>query len=441
MRKLKNRRKFIGLITIIFLLLIGSVVFSLLQSDDSYRYFTGMGSSFDLAPDEEHYLFSYYLDGEENIYRSNADGTEIEKLTESTSERFHSPRYSNDGSQFLFLAQNAERINTLYLANQDGGEQQILTTDQSHVSEAAFSDTGEEIYFIGSPADDFNKAEGETTEGYDLFVIDIASGDMEQLTNQDHFSMNFLSVSQDGKEVYYSLYDGSREKVTAFSLDDGIEKGAPSSYMLPEDTYSFRYSPDGSRIAYTTISKESRDSSLYEYELFLFDLEKEDTKRLTDLDSSVVSPRFYKNQNQIAFLENTNWPQDPEEHALHVMDLETEKIHLVELDLPDSEASHWLSKTMDTFANGNTMAILYVVLLGLISTYLAFFHSKRKRRYIPAIASLLLAVLVFISSFIVAFVVNPWYGIGLGMLAAALFGCTLIVFVYVFTLNFFLKRN
>jgi Domain of unknown function (DUF5050)/WD40-like Beta Propeller Repeat len=440
MEKVKNRKIFIGLISVTFLLLIGAIIFNLLRDQDSYRYFTGIGSSFDLSPDEKHYLFSYYLDGKESIYRSNVDGTEIERLTDSASERLHSPRYSIDGTKILFLAQNAEGINTLYLANQNGSEQKSLTSDKTHVSEAVFSVTGEEIYFTGTQADEFKKAEGETTEGYDLFVVDIASGKVEQLTDQDHFNMNFLSISKDGKEIYYSLFDGSREKVTAFSIENGLEKEAPGANRLPKDTYSFRYSPDGSRIAYTTVSEESRDSSLFEYELFLFDVEKGQTKRLTNLHSSVVSPRFFKDQNQIAFLENTNWPGDPAEHALKVINLETEEIHSIELALSSQKSSHWLLKTLDTSVNGTTVAILYVILLGLFSTYLSFFHSKRKG-YVPAIASLLLTILGFISSFIVGIVVDPWYGIGLGMLTAALFGCTIIAFGYAFALNFFLKRG
>lgn len=440
MENVKKRKLFIGLISVTFLLLIGTIGFSLLRDNDSYRYFTGMGSSFDLSPKEEHYLFSYYLDGEEGIYRSNIDGSEVEKLTTVGLERLHSPRYSPDGEKILFLAKNTERINALYLANQNGNGQKKLTSDKIHVSEAAFSNTGEEIYFIGTSADDFKKVEGETTEGFDLFVVDLSSGKIKQLTDKDHFSMKYLSVSQDGKEVYYSLFDGDREKVTAFSLEEDLEKAALGSERLPKHTYSFRYSPDGSRIAYTSVSEESQDSSLFKYELFLFDVENRQTKRLTNLDSSVVSPRFFKNQNQIAFLENTNWPQDPEEHALKVINLETETVDTIEMALSPPESSPWLLKSIDTFVNGSTVAVLYVILLGLFSTYLSFYYSKRKA-YVPAIISLILTVLVFISSFVVAMMVDPWYGIGLGMLAAALLGCTLIIFGYAFVLNLFLKRN
>ncbi|SOC15639.1 hypothetical protein SAMN05880501_108120 [Ureibacillus xyleni] len=435
---MKNKKIFITLISVTFLLLVGSIVFGLLRDNDPYRYFTGMGSTFDLSPNEEKYLFSYYLDGKENIYRSNIDGTNVEKLT-TGSENFHSPRYSFDGTKMLYLAQNAEKTNKLIVANPNGNEKEIITDDKTHVSEAAFSKTGEEIYFFATPAEDFKKGEGETTEGFDLFVVDLATKKIKQLTNQDHFTMNYLSVSQDGKALYYSLFEQNREKVTAYSIEDGSEKEAPGSNLLPEDTYFFHYSPDERLLAYTTISEESYDSSLFKYELFLLDIENGKSKRLTNLESSVVSPKFFKDQNKIAFLENTNWPLDPAKHTLNVIDLKTEKIQQIEFAISPEKSSHLLSKTIDTFANGTTVAILYVIFVGLISTYFSLHHSRK--RYYPAIASIIVSLLVFVSSFIVAATVDPWYGIGLGMLAAALLGCSLIIVAYTFALKFFLKRE
>jgi len=437
---LKNKKLLWGLMSVTFLLFVGSIVFSLLRDDDPYRYYTGMGSSFDLSPDEEQYLFPYYLDGNESIYRSNADGTDVTKLIESENARLHSPRYSDDGAKILYLAENAEHINTLFVANMDGSEQKMLTPDKTHVSEAVFSKTGDQIYFVGTPAKDYKKAEGETTEGFDLFSVNLSSGNIDQLTNRDYFTMNDLSISQDGKEIYYRVFEVNREKVTAYSIEDGIEKEAPGSNRLPEDSYAFRYSPDGSKMAYNSISEESLDSSLFKYELFLLDLENGETKRLTNLGSSVVSPKFFKTQDCIAFLENKNWPQVPEKHTLNVLDLRTEKIQSIEMKITPPNSSHWVMKTLDIFANGYTVAALYIILLGLLSTYLFFFHSTRKR-FIPAIVSIILTVLVFISSFVVAMVVDPWYGIAVGMLAVALLGCTLIIFAYAYVLKFFFKED
>ncbi len=434
MDKRRKRKVLLGLIIFSAILLVGTIAFSMLRDQDSYRYFTGMGSSFDLSPDEQHYLFSYYLDGQESIFTAEIDGTKVTKLTESPTARHHSPKYSSAGTQILFLSKNEEGINTLYLANSDGSEPRALTSDVIHISEAIFSKPGDAIYYIATPAEDFKKAEGETQEGFDLFVVDVNEGKSEQLTDRDYFSMNGLSLSEDGTEIYYSLFDGSREKITAYSLEDSSEKSAPGSNKLPADSYYFRYSPDGSKIAFTTISEESRDSSLFKYELFFLDIDKGEISRLTNLESSVVQPLFFNDQNQIAFLENTNWPQDPAEHQLNVINAETKEIESIKFDIPNPNSGHLVMKTLDLFANGYTVAFLYTVLVGLVITYLFLYHSKRKS-YLPAIISLILAALVLISSFIVAFTGNPWIGIGIGMIAAAIFGCTLILFGYAFVLN------
>lgn len=46
-----------------------------------------------------------------------------------------------------------------------------------------------------------------------------------------------------------------------------------------------------------------------------------------------------------------------------------------------------------------------------------------------------------LSSFVVAFVGDPWYGIGLAILAASFVPFTLIVFIYTVVLNFFKKEG
>lgn len=351
-----------------FLFLVGATILSFLRADDPYMYFTGMGDSFDLSPDEQHYLFSYYTNGKENIYRTNLDGTVMKKITDSTSERFHSPRYSRDGKIFLYLGKNGEGINKVYYAKQDGSGQKKLTPESMHVTEAVFSVSGDEIFFIGMQADEFKKAEGETTEGFDLYVVDTNSGKTTQLTDQDYFLMGHLSVSQDGKEVYYSLFKGGSDNITAFSLEEGLEKEAPGANRLPKITSSFNYSPDNSKIAYTAVSKESRQSSKFEYELFLLDFENERTIRLTNLNSRVVSPRFFKDQDKIAFLENTNWSENPAQYTLKVVDIETKKIQSVAIESSLPKSSNWLYRALETFANEITVAILYIVLLGIIST-------------------------------------------------------------------------
>ena len=437
MERLKQRRLFISSIVVTALLLVGAIVYDLLRDDDPYKYFTGMGNEFDISPDDQHFLFSYYVDGKEGIYRANADGTDVKKLTSSETELHHAPKYASDGTKILFLSQNAEGVNSLVVADQDGNQQKQVTPKNVHVSEAVFSTTGETVYYIGVAAETVNKTGEDIVEG--LYSVNSNGENRKQLTTKVTSFMNSLSVTPDGNGIYYRLYDGQKERIFLFSFENNEEKEAAISEVLPQNSANYQLSPNEDQLAYTTISEESQDKPHYEYELFLIDVEERQPKRLTNLQSSVVSPRFLHHKKQIAFLDNTSWPIQPFEHELYVLDLETEDLRPVELALSTQVSGLWFIKSINALVNGYTIALLYIVLIGLLITYLHQYYGKIKS-YVPAIASLILTAIVIISSILVTVMVNPWYGIGLGMLAAALLGCTLLVFGYAFILNFVSKK-
>lgn len=440
MESLKKRRLFVYSIVATALLLVGAITYAIVRDDDPYKYFTGMGDQFEISPDDKHFLFSYYVDGKKGIYSANMDGSDVKQITSSDTERHYAPKYSSDGTKILFLSENSGRVNSLYVANVDGSHQKQLTSNNVHVSEAIFSSTGETIYYIGEPAENLKKSEGEMTEGSYLYSININSENSEKLTTKDYFYMNSLSISADGKTLFYSLFDGHRDKVTSFSLENSEEKQTSITDVLPNDSYNFQLSPNEDKLAYTAVSEESQNTSLFKYELFVMDIEQRQPKRMTHLNSSVIASRFFNHKNQIAFLEHTNWPTDPAKNDFYILDLGTGDLQPVELALSTQVSSHWFIKGINQLVNGITIAVLYIIMIGLLITYLQQYYSKRKS-YVPAIVSLFLTVIGFISSFMVTYMVDPWFGIGLGMLATGLLGCTAIVFGYALVLNFVVKRN
>ena len=440
MESLKKRRIFIYSIVVTALLLVSTITYGLVRDDDPYKYFTGMGDQFEISPDDQYFLFSYYVDGKEGLYRANVDGSDVQQITRSDTARHHAPKYSRDGTKILFLSKNADRLNALYVANADGSQQKRLTSNNIHVSEAVFSDTGDTVYYIGEPAENLKKSEGEMTEGSYVYSIHINGENSEKLTTEDYFFMNSLAISADGKTLFYSLFDGQKDKVTSFSLENNEEKDTTITDVLPNESYHYQLSPSEDKWAYTAVTEESKNSSLYKYELFIMDIEQRQSTRMTHLNTSVVAPRFFNHKNQIAFLEYTNWANDPAENALYIVDLGTEDLQPVELALSTQSSNHWFIKGVNQLVNGTTIAVLYMLLLGLLITYLQQYHSKRKS-YVPVIASLVLSVLVCIASVAVAMMVDSWYGIGVGVLAIALLGCTVIVFGYALVLNFVVKRD
>jgi len=171
--------------------------------------------------------------------------------------------------------------------------------------------------------------------------------------------------------------------------------------------------------------------------LFLLNLDTQKVERLTDLKKAVTSPTFFHKENKIAFLENTNWSNAPAVYRLMTIDPTTHNIEAVNLDAPQSAGDNRLIQMFDRSVNTLTIAILYMLLMGLLSVYLHYHHLGKV--YLPSIVSFAIAILTFAASFVVARMVDPWYGIGLMMLAVGIFGCSVIIVLFVFIFKRFAK--
>ncbi|PKG24614.1 TolB family protein [Niallia nealsonii] len=434
---MKNNKRMFSSIIIFGILLIGAVLYSLFENDDPYQYYTGLGDNFDLSSDDQKIVFSYYKDGKEAIFSADRNGKNVKQLTGFGSLKHHQPQLSSDGKHLLYLAENKDGNSSLYLANSDGSESKKLTSSKIHVFKALFSTENETIYYVGMGASDFQKAEGETKEGQDIYSINLSGKKEKQWTDADYFSIDTFLPSPNGKELYYGEDSGSVYKLV---LGKSEEKESFLSQLDVADSYSKTLSPDGSQMAYTAVSKESEDSSLYEYELFLRDLNSEKTTKLTNLKTAVTVPRFFHTENKMAFLEHRNWSTDPAEFIFTTIDLDTKKLEGISFAMPKStESNHWFMKQVDVAVNGTTISILYIVFVGLITMHQVYFRSKKG--YLPSVISLIVTVAAFIASIIVAMTINPWYGIAIAMPAAGLLGCTVLLFIFTFVLNLIKKRK
>lgn len=416
-------------------LLIISIFYSVFRERDPYKYYTGLGSELTVSENDEKLAFSYYLDGNEGIYTANADGTEVTKISKEKDGRLRGPKFSADGEKIMYLSENKEEIQTLMMMNADGSEPKSITTDRLHVTDAIFSPTSETVYYIAMPAEAANKAEGETKEGYDLYSLNLNETEAVQLTDKDHFSMNDLSISEDGAELYYSLFN-EREQLYSYSVKEKKETKADAVDGIKGDIYASSFSKGAKYLAYVTVSEESKNESLFEYELYSKKLETSKTKKLTELKSNVQSPVFFHKTDKIAFLHYENWSSLPEEYQLMTVAVDGGKPEAIDLKLPTAEKSHWFMKTIEYLLSDAVISVYYIVLIGAITVYLRL-HSKKV--YIPSLISLGLAVFIFITSFVVGSTINPWYGIGLAMVAIALFLCSLLLLLFAFVVKKVIK--
>ncbi|TMC72760.1 MAG: S9 family peptidase [Chloroflexi bacterium] len=234
----------------------------------------------DLSPDGARVAFVVtWIDTEKDEYRSTihvapADGGTTVEFTRGPT-RDSAPRWSPDGAQLTFLSDRAGGERQLYVMSARGGEPRQLTRVTGHAGRASWSPDGTRIVFAARvwleprPEDEtarerwkqrprhVTKAQYKTDgEGYTfdgrshLFVIDVATGETEQLTDGD-FEDGSESWSPDGREIAFSRTRGGTGEYSLrdiWILDVATRAARRITETVGRAT-SPTWSPDGTTIA------------------------------------------------------------------------------------------------------------------------------------------------------------------------------------------------
>lgn len=140
------------------------------------------------SPDGKRILFLSNRDGKGNLYLMDADGSNLTKLTDRYDPPV-APAWSPDGERIVFAA--FERWNA-YPERQPNNEIFVLDVDSLEVanvtnSEAldedmpSWSPDGERLVFAAKPNDRLPPADSRTD--YDVYVMDADGSDVTRLTD------------------------------------------------------------------------------------------------------------------------------------------------------------------------------------------------------------------------------------------------------------------
>jgi dipeptidyl aminopeptidase/acylaminoacyl peptidase len=225
------------------------------------------------------------IDREANAYRAAVwttmlDGSEAPRRFTSGERSDHSPRWSPDGRWLAFVSNRdgedeKESHGELYVLPSDGGEPRRLTEGKEAVESIAWSPDSRRIAFARRVRDEayeeeddrlraprrfgrlFYKLDGVGWTGdrrRHLFVVDL-DGDERQLTDGDCEDDGPVAWSPDGSRIVFSSMRGDRwdvELVEAlYELEVDSERSEPRRLTQPDESGSMAsFSPDGSLVAY-----------------------------------------------------------------------------------------------------------------------------------------------------------------------------------------------
>ncbi len=213
------------------------------------------------SPDGMTILFVSNRDGPGDVYKMNADGTDVNRLTNTPATEIAAV-WSSDGSKIVFDSER-DGNREIYTMNADGSNQTRLTFDPtSDAGPVSFAPDGTRIAYARNASN-----EGSGRYNYDIWTMSVDGGDQRQLTDNPKFEAEpnwspdgktilFLSDRENNFDIYSINADGTGEmNLTRTPTNEWVVGWTPDGKQLicigdtvakPEIYQIFLMNPDGS---------------------------------------------------------------------------------------------------------------------------------------------------------------------------------------------------
>lgn len=328
--------KKIVIIILTILLTVGCTkYFTDVLSDNDTQYVpAGLQEHFDISPDDANILFSYNKNGKVAIYESDITGGNIRKLSNPKKNELHiKPRYSSDANKILYLSTNSDHSQSqLIIIDRNRKEERKVITEYSMIQEAVFSYDSESIYYVeakeyrGLPL--FAGPYGPVN--LDLYVMNLDGTEKKQLTDiQKDFIFNII-VENSGKEVLFITSHHDEPYSNQLYSTSTKVKSKLNHIKIPK---IFIAGADiSSNNKFLVVAAESITGEIFsDSEIFLFDKEESQLKKLTSIQSTCLNPRFFHHENSILFIEDIN-KSDSDDPNFHLWKLDLSSNALDKID-------------------------------------------------------------------------------------------------------------
>lgn len=195
-------------------------------------------------------VFNSNRDGGHNIYVMEDDGSNVQRLTFTESPQADGgPTWSPDGTRIVFerdLSKNPRvQKYDIFLMDADGSNVQQLTDDRALDSTGTWSPDGHRIAFTST-----------RNKGFDIYVMDILTREVEQLTRnpEDRDWAKEPSWSPNGKYIAYEQATNGGFLNAGATIYVMNADGTGAKALVPPDKelsrMSPRWSPDSKSILY-----------------------------------------------------------------------------------------------------------------------------------------------------------------------------------------------
>ena len=192
------------------------------------------------APDGSHLVFTTAFEGNHVVMRIDRDGSNLRPLTE-VAEAAGDPDYSPDGTRLVYFS-NEPRPRDLYVKDVASGDVTALTTtEEFQEMSPRWAPDGRRVVFVGRES--YEGAEG------DIWVLDVESGERTNLTRTPDAGEFHPDWSHDGTRVVFIRARQGRFDMVVRVVDTGAEEiAAPGNGYAVVDPH---FSLDDRKLTFT----------------------------------------------------------------------------------------------------------------------------------------------------------------------------------------------
>lgn len=289
---------------------------------------------FDISPDDQSIAFAYRDGTNYSIHVADINGANAKLLAYSDTYQYHDPCFFPDGSKIIFTSFRSGDggiTSHLHVLNLNDNAIKHLKFDMGYITDTVVSPNGESIFFVSSGVyTNYSPVASPGFHGMDIYSVHTDGSNLRKLTNLNSYGLSDLSLSSDGKIVYFLDNSSVTPKFCSFPLTDPKKTTA-----LIGKIWTAQLSSDDQYVAFT---KSVSGDGVYAYDLHLFNVQNKQVTRLTSLRKNVRHACFLKNEGKLLFTVDQNWPGRSQAHQLFQVNMDGSGLKEIDLLIPTAES-------------------------------------------------------------------------------------------------------
>ena len=181
------------------------------------------------SPDATELVFTSYRTANNELYRMNADGSNVTRLTDDSNSSEYKGSWSGDGTRIAFTAAyRSDAPGDIYLMNPDGSGVQSVTDSTIQANHVEWSPSGDRLVFSSSGLHESGNS--------DIYVINVDGTGLTRLTTSDAGDY-FPTWSPDGSKIAFASNRGQSREIWVMDADGSDPFQLTDNYDYDDDPH------------------------------------------------------------------------------------------------------------------------------------------------------------------------------------------------------------